>query len=152
MAGWRVLRSLLRPGGMMHIGLYSELARRDIAAAQKLILAQGYAATAEGIRRFRLDLQLTDRWRPFRGLTALEDFYDTSGCRDLLFHAKEHRFTLRQIKEALAELDLEFVKFNVDRAVQQRYALRYPGELARADLNCWTQFEVENPGTFLGDV
>ena len=150
MAGWRVLRSLLRPGGVMHIGLYSELARRDIAAAQDLIVAQGYEATTEGIRRFRLDLQLVDRWRPFRSLTALEDFYDTSGCRDLLFHAKEHRFTLRQIKESLAELELDFLKFNVDPAVQQRYSLQYPGELARADLNCWTQFEVENPGTFLG--
>jgi 2-polyprenyl-3-methyl-5-hydroxy-6-metoxy-1,4-benzoquinol methylase len=149
-AGWRVLRSILRPGGIMHIGLYSALARRDIAAAQDLVVAQGYAATAEGIRRFRVDLQLLDRWRPFRSLTALEDFYDTSGCRDLLFHAKEHRFTLRQIKASLAELDLDFLKFNVDSAVQQRYSLRYPGELARADLNCWTQFEVENPSTFLG--
>jgi SAM-dependent methyltransferase len=150
LAGWRVLRSLLRPGGVMHIGLYSELARRDIAAAQDLIAAQGYEATTEGVRRFRLDLQLIDRWRPFRSLTALEDFYDTSGCRDLLFHAKEHRFTLRQIKESLVELELDFLKFNVDSTVQQRYSLQYPGELARADLNCWTQFEVENPGTFLG--
>ena len=149
MAGWRVLRYLLRPGGVMHVGLYSKLARRDIAAAQDLIVTQGYEATTEGIRRFRLDLQLVDRWRPFRILTAMEDFYDTSGCRDLLFHAKEHRFTLRQIKEALAELGLDFLKFNVDSAVQQRYALQYPGELARADLNCWTQFEVENPSTFL---
>jgi 2-polyprenyl-3-methyl-5-hydroxy-6-metoxy-1,4-benzoquinol methylase len=149
-AGWRVLRSILRPGGVMHIGLYSELARRDIAAAQDLIVAQGYEATAEGIRRFRVDLQLVDRWRPFRSLTALEDFYDTSGCRDLLFHAKEHRFTLRQIKETLAELELEFLKFNLDSAVQQRYSQQYPGELAQADLNCWTQFEVENPRTFLG--
>ena len=149
-AGWRVLRSLLRPGGVMHIGLYSELARRDIAAAQDLIVAQGYEATTEGIRQFRLDLQLVDRWRPFRILTAMEDFYDTSGCRDLLFHAKEHRFTLRQIKETLAALELDFLKFNLDWAVQQRYSLQYPGELARADLNCWTQFEVENPSTFLG--
>jgi hypothetical protein len=140
----------LRPGGVMHVGLYSELARRDIAAAQDLIVAQGYEATTEGIRQFRLDLQLADRWRPFRNLTALEDFYDTSGCRDLLFHAKEHRFTLRQIKESLAELELDFLKFNVDSVVQQRYSLQYPGELAQADLNCWTQFEVENPGTFLG--
>jgi 2-polyprenyl-3-methyl-5-hydroxy-6-metoxy-1,4-benzoquinol methylase len=149
-AGWRVLRSLLRPGGVMHIGLYSELARRDIAAAQDLIVAQGYAATTEGIRQFRLDLQLADRWRPFRGLTAMEDFYDTSGCRDLLFHAREHRFTLRQIREILAELELDFLKFTVDSEARQRYALQYPGELARADLNCWTQFEVENPSTFLG--
>jgi 2-polyprenyl-3-methyl-5-hydroxy-6-metoxy-1,4-benzoquinol methylase len=149
-AGWRVLRSLLRPGGIMHIGLYSELARRDIAAAQDLIVARGYEATTDGIRRFRLDLQLEERWRHFRSLTALEDFYDTSGCRDLLFHAREHRFTLRQIKEILAELGLDFLKFNVDPTVQQRYSMQYPGELARADLNCWTQFEVENPGTFLG--
>ena len=134
----------------MHIGLYSELARRDIAAAQDLIATRGYESTTEGIRRFRLDLQRVDQWRPFRWLTAMEDFYDTSGCRDLLFHAKEHRFTLRQIKECLAELELDFVKFNVDSAVQQRFSRQYPGELARADLNCWAQFEVENPSTFLG--
>jgi SAM-dependent methyltransferase len=150
MAGWRVLRSLLRPGGVIQIGLYSELARREIAAAQDLIAAQGYEATTDGIRRFRLDLQRLDRWLPFRNLTAIEDFYDTSGCRDLLFHAKERRFTLRQIKEALAELELDFVKFNVNPAVQRLYSLQYPGELAQADLNCWTQFEVENPDTFLG--
>jgi SAM-dependent methyltransferase len=149
-AGWRVLRSLLRPGGVMHIGLYSELARRDIAAAQDHIVAQGYEATTEGIRQFRIDLQLTDRWRPFRSLTALEDFYDTSGCRDLLFHAREHRFGLPQIKEIIAELRLDFLKFHVDQDVQQRYSLRYPGELARGDLNCWAQFEAENPTTFLG--
>jgi len=149
LAGWRVLRSLLRPGGVMHIGLYSELARRDIASAQQLIIAQGYEPTTQGIRQFRVDLQLADRWRPFRSLTALEDFYDTSGCRDLLFHAMEHRFTLPQIKRCVEELELDFVKFNVDAAAQQRYSLQYPGELARADLNCWTQFEVENPSTFL---
>ena len=150
LAGWRVLRSLLRPGGIMHIGLYSEVARREIAAAQNLIAARGYAPTTEGIRRFRVDLQLEDRWRPFRSLTALEDFYDTSGCRDLLFHAREHRFTLRRIKDSLAELGLDFLKFNVDPAVRQRFSLRYPGELALGDLNCWTQFEAENSGTFLG--
>ena len=150
MAGWRILRSLLRPGGVMHIGLYSELARRDIAAAQNLVIAQGYAPTTDGIRQFRLDLQLVDRWRPFRWLTAVEDFYDTSGCRDLLFHAREHRFTLPQIKAALAELELDFLKFNLDPAAQHRYSRQYPGELSRADLNCWAQFEMENPGTFLG--
>jgi len=150
MAGWRVLRSMLRPGGVMRIGLYSELARRDIAAAQALIAARVYAATTEGIRRFRLDLQLAEHWRPFRSLTALEDFYDTSGCRDLLFHVKEHRFALRQVKDALAELELEFLRFNLDPSVLERFSLRYPGGLALADLNCWTQFEVENPATFLG--
>ena len=31
MIGWRVLTTLLKPGGLMKIGLYSELARRHIA-------------------------------------------------------------------------------------------------------------------------
>lgn len=150
LAGWRVLRSLLRPGGIMRIGLYSALARRDITAAQAFIRARGYAPTAEGIRQFRYDLQEDDRGRPFRWLTAMEDFYDTSGCRDLLFHVREHCFTLPRIRECLAALELDFLKFNLDPAMQQRFARRYPGELERSDLNCWTQFEVENPGTFLG--
>lgn len=149
-AGWRVLASLLRPAAIMRIGLYSALARRDIAAAQALADAQGYTGTTQAIRQFRVDLQLQDRWRPFRFLTAMEDFYDTSGCRDLLFHAREHRFTLPRIKQILAELELDFVKFNVDADVQQRYSQRFPGELALTDLNGWTQFEVEHPGTFLG--
>ena len=33
LAGWTVLRSLLHPGGVMRIALYSELARRNIVAA-----------------------------------------------------------------------------------------------------------------------
>ncbi|HZQ62184.1 MAG TPA: class I SAM-dependent methyltransferase, partial [Casimicrobiaceae bacterium] len=148
--GWRVLRSLLRPGGIMRIGLYSALARRDIAAAARQAAELGYTPTAEHIRRFRLDLQLQDRWRPFRALVKLEDFYDTSGCRDLLFHVKEHRFTMEEIKRALAELELQFVRFNVDADVQHRYSQRFPGELARTDLTSWNQFELEHPDTFVG--
>ena len=41
-AGWRVLLSLLRPGGIMRLGLYSEIARRDIVAARDFIAARGY--------------------------------------------------------------------------------------------------------------
>jgi hypothetical protein len=57
---------------------------------------------------------------------------------------------LPRIKECLAALDLDFLGVNVDPDVWRRYTARYPGELARADLNCWTQFELENPATFLG--
>ena len=44
-AGWRVLLSLLRPGGFMRIGLYSEIARWGVVAARALIAQQGYGAT-----------------------------------------------------------------------------------------------------------
>jgi tetratricopeptide (TPR) repeat protein/2-polyprenyl-3-methyl-5-hydroxy-6-metoxy-1,4-benzoquinol methylase len=53
LAGWQVLVGLLRPGGLMKIGLYSEAARRDVVAARALIAETGYAASAEDIRRCR---------------------------------------------------------------------------------------------------
>jgi 2-polyprenyl-3-methyl-5-hydroxy-6-metoxy-1,4-benzoquinol methylase len=55
MTGWRALLNLLRPGGFMRIGLYSEQARRDIVAARAFIAQNGYASTAADIRRARLD-------------------------------------------------------------------------------------------------
>ena len=42
--GWRVLLSLLRPGGDMQVGLYSELARRNVVAARALIAATRLSA------------------------------------------------------------------------------------------------------------
>ena len=46
--GWRVLLSLLRPGGTMQVGLYSELARRNIVAARALIAERGYRPVPRG--------------------------------------------------------------------------------------------------------
>ncbi len=55
-AGWRVLLSMLRPGGIMRLGLYSEIARRDIVAARDFIAQRGYRPTADDIRRCRQEL------------------------------------------------------------------------------------------------
>jgi len=41
-AGWRVLLSLLRPGGVMFLGLYSKVARADINAARDYIAQRGH--------------------------------------------------------------------------------------------------------------
>ena len=45
-AGWRILLSLLRPGGTMQVGLYSELARRNVVAARAFIADRGYRPVA----------------------------------------------------------------------------------------------------------
>src|SRR4051794_29009761 len=54
--GWRVLLSLLRPSGVMNIALYSEIARRDIVLAQRLVATRGYRATADDIRKCRAEI------------------------------------------------------------------------------------------------
>jgi tetratricopeptide (TPR) repeat protein/2-polyprenyl-3-methyl-5-hydroxy-6-metoxy-1,4-benzoquinol methylase len=149
-AGWRELLSLLQPGGFMQLGLYSELGRRDIVAAQRFVAAKGYNASAGAIRQCRQELLSIEGGRRFSGVTAMDDFYVTSGCRDLLFHVKEHRFTLPQIKDCLVELGLDFIGFKLQPRVVQMYRQRFPDDESRTNLDHWNLFEEENPGTFIG--
>ena len=51
-----LLLTLLRPGGIMHLGFYSELGRRDVVAARAFIAERGYRPTPQDIRRCRQDL------------------------------------------------------------------------------------------------
>jgi tetratricopeptide (TPR) repeat protein/protein-L-isoaspartate O-methyltransferase len=151
--GWRALLPLLRPGGFMTIGLYSELARAEIVAARAFIAERGYGATAEDIRKCRqelLDQQLLGDAKRFARIVESADFFSTSGCRDLLFHVQEHRLTIPQIAAFLADNDLAFIGFDLDPATPQRYRARFPHDKAMTDLASWDVFEHEHPGTFAG--
>jgi ubiquinone/menaquinone biosynthesis C-methylase UbiE/tetratricopeptide (TPR) repeat protein len=54
--GWRALLSLLKPNGVMRVGLYSEIARRAIVALREFILERGYQSTKEDIRKCRQEI------------------------------------------------------------------------------------------------
>jgi SAM-dependent methyltransferase len=149
-AGWRVLLSLLRPGGFMTIGLYSEIARADIVAARAFIAERGYGSTADDIRRCRQEIIALDDGRRFRSITASGDFFSTSGCRDLLFHVQEHRVTIPQIADFVAGNGLAFVGFDLDHLTSQRYLTRFPLDTAMTDLASWDAFEHGQPSTFAG--
>lgn len=148
-AGWRVLLSLLRPGGLMKLGFYSEIARQGIVRARALIAQRGDEATPEGIRRCRQDLvALAERDNLGMAVTN-GDFYSISGCRDLLFHVQEHRLSLPQISEFLAAHGLRFLGFVLDGAVMTLYRQRFPDDPAGTSLDNWHIFEQENPDTFI---
>jgi len=149
-AGWRVLVPLLRPGGKMLIGLYSELARRVIVEARARIAARGYEATTADIRRCRQDIiREAEHWKM---LVGVKDFYTTSGCRDLLFNVMEHRFTIPQIAAFLNDNDLSFLSFEPfdDPAVIKQFHERFPAAADEADLDQWRRFEADHPETFWG--
>ena len=110
LAGWRVLRGLMAPGGVMKVALYSEAARQHIVAARDFIAAGGYGSSAEEIRRCRQAI-LASGDPLLQKVAAGRDFYSLSLCRDLIFHAQEHRFTLPQIGAALEKLNLELIGF-----------------------------------------
>ena len=147
-AGWRVLVPLLRPGGRMRIGLYSELARRVIVEARARIAARGYHATTDDIRRCRQDiLREAEHWKM---LVGAKDFYTMSGCRDLLFNVMEHRFTIPEIAAFLNDNDLSFLAFEPfdDPTVIKKFHEQFPGAADEADLDQWRRFEADHPETF----
>jgi SAM-dependent methyltransferase len=150
LAGWRVLLSLLRPGGFMTVGLYSKIARAEIVEARAFIAEHGYRATAEDIRRCRQDIMSMDAAKRFKNVTASTDFFNMSGCRDLLFHVQEHDFTIPQLAGFLAESGLAFVGFDLDHLSSQKYLTRFPHDQTMTDLVCWDRFERDNPRTFYG--
>jgi SAM-dependent methyltransferase len=149
--GWRVLLSLLRPRGLMRVGLYSELARADVVAIRALIAERGYGTSPDDIRRCRQELRTLDGGRMVKDLSRSGDYYSTSGCRDLLFHVQEHRFTLPEIKQFLVENDLTFLGFQLSMPLTAAFRTRFSGDAdALTDLDLWHIFETENPRIFAG--
>jgi SAM-dependent methyltransferase len=139
--GWRVLLGLLRPGGLMRVGLYSRRGRADVAAAREFIAQHGFQATAAGIRRCRQELLAS----PLGAVARFPDFFSISECRDLLFHVQEHRFDIPEIAAFLAANKLSFIGFELA-----------PGAIGggprpdAANLEAWDAFERDNPRTFSG--
>jgi tetratricopeptide (TPR) repeat protein/2-polyprenyl-3-methyl-5-hydroxy-6-metoxy-1,4-benzoquinol methylase len=150
MAGWRLLLSMLRPGGFMRVGLYSKMARQDLVDARKLIAERGYGASAEDIRRCRQDLAGFGDGTALGRVTEFSDFFSTSACRDLLFHVQEHQMTLPEISPFLRQNRLELLGFALPGHVLQNFRRRFPNDKTMTDLDLWHIFETENPSTFAG--
>jgi SAM-dependent methyltransferase len=149
LAGCRVLAGLLAPGGKLKLGLYSEIARRGVVAARRLIAERGFAADPKGMRAARAAILALPAEDPARGVAASIDFHSLSGCRDLLFHVQEQRFTLAQIATMLSELGLEFLGFEFEfAATRLRYLGEFPLDPAATSLANWAQFEARYPDTF----
>ena len=148
MRAWKELIKVLRPGGFMRLGFYSALARRSVVAARAFISEQGYRPTLPDIRRCRQDLSASEANDLFEHLCVWKDFFSTSECRDLLFHACEHQLTLPEIKAFLSESQLAFIGFELDNQTLHTYRTRFPEDFGARNLDCWHLFETDNPDTF----
>ena len=150
LAGWQVLCALLKSGGLMRISLYSELARRRIVPAHQRMKELKLGSSVNDIKAFRNYVFAQPSGSPLAELAQSDDFYSVSGCRDLLFHVQEHRFTLPQLKKMIAKLELNVVGFDVPAWALQQFQHRYPQPAATLDLEKWHEFEVSYPDTFIG--
>lgn len=146
--GLSVLNQQLIPGGYFKLGLYSEIARQDIAKARKQIKDLGFHCNEDYIRMFRQKVLSGD----FRELVNLpkwaRDFYSLSECRDLCFHVQEHRFTTGMIKELLDSQGLIFCGFLLPESIRNAYRTQFPADTDMISLDNWGYFEQQNPLIF----
>ena len=150
LAGWRMLVSLLHPGGLMRLGLYSELGRQNVVEARTIIASLNCSASEGDIRAFRQYMIAEGSALSFFDLTKSDDFFTISSCRDLLFHCQEHRFNLSNMKDYLKDLKLNLIGFILEPYVLNKYISCFPDDKAMTNLDNWDAFEIENPRTFAG--
>ena len=147
MAGWRSLTDCLELGGLMKIGLYSQLARQHIVRIREEINQSGIGSSDVAMRSFRSDV-INSSEEHHKRIRSSINFYSLSELRDLLFHVQEHRFTIPQLKDCLSELDLKFCGFAADVIVRD-LKLTNTGADDPYNLDKWHSYEEANPNTFI---
>jgi SAM-dependent methyltransferase len=146
LGGWRALIKLMKPNGLMQVGLYSAHARKEIVAARNLIAERGYSASQDDIRRCRQELLAMPK--PFKFVT-LADFFTISECRDLMFHVHEKQFTIPEIKVFLVENDLKFIGFEFGPQPHAYHCDVFARNgWSTGDLDRWDDYERANPDIF----
>ncbi|MEP9358013.1 class I SAM-dependent methyltransferase [Sphingomonas sp. KR3-1] len=142
--GLAALTGALAPGGVLRIALYSERARAWVAEAHRAIAAQGW-----DIRTFRAHVLSLPADAPLARLRESDDFYTTSGCRDLCFHVREHWYRLPAIGEMLAVAGLDLLMLDAPPEAEARFAAMH-GDADRHDLALWDAVEAAHPHLFAG--
>ena len=147
----KILVDLLLPGGIMMIGLYSEIARINVHQCAKYLATNGFGKTIEDVRDARQVIFALDEDRPEQRVLQSPDFYSLSSCRDLLFHAHEHCYRLPTLAEILQRNHLTFLGFEIgDPKIKNNYKYLFPEDTNMTDLASWDSFEKRYPRTFAG--
>lgn len=143
-AAWQRLRGRLADGGVMHVALYSKMARHGVRLVRDAMARTGLTAALDSIRAIRrasLDGQLP-------GFATSVDFYSTSGCRDLLFHEHENSFEPRQVAEMLDALSLRLLGLDIVPDEWPDFARHFPTPASQLDLARWQAYEQVQPQVF----
>jgi len=145
--GLRALCAVLADGGRIQLGLYSQLGRQCVVEAIALRDQLGVAATPEGIRRLRQHIFALPEGEGAREVTKFVDFYNMSGCRDLIFHVQEHRFDLPRVAKLLSDAGLALIEFEASPELRDKFHRQVPGG-DLLNLDDWHTFECLNPLAF----
>ena len=146
--GWQVLANCLNPGGLMKVALYSKSARDLLNDVREEIKKLGINTDPASIRRFR-QIIIESEDQHHKAVCSFADFYCLSELRDLLFHVKEHQFTITEIEHMLTKLKLDFCGFESDGALNT-FISQNPSPDGLYNLSAWSAFENQNLDIFSG--
>jgi hypothetical protein len=132
----------------MQVGVYSELAHRNVIAVQRWLSERGFTSSPESIRAARQELIATAATdASIASALTFTDFYTTSEFRDLFRPTQMLRFTIPKLQTFLDANNLEFLGFILRSQIRHQFWARFSRE-AEADLDLWDIFEKEQPDTF----
>ncbi len=148
MAGWQIITDCLKPKGLMKIGLYSKIARRNIIKVRDLIFKKEFFNTQGDVIDFRKEI-LNSNDPIFNTIKHSTDFFCKSTLKDFLFHVQEYQFTIPGIESSLKTLGLIFAGFEFEnKNIINKFKQIYPKSHALYSLDCWHEFELKNPDIF----
>jgi len=146
-AGWRALLGCLAPHGLMRIGLYSAIARRNLTALRNDPAYPGPGCDDQALRAFRQSL-LARQDEQARDARKYVDFWDARSFRDMVLHVCEHRLALAEIARFLEAERLAFRGFQLPKGSQAMFWQRFAFETWPGSLENWARFEKEWPQLF----
>lgn len=148
--GWAALATVLRPGGVMRIMLYSRIGRLWIAAARTLIRDLAPEPVNDDLLR-RVRQRFMDRsdLRLAQYVIDSEGFSTLAGTHDLLLQRHEDSFDISRISRALRHLELRLLSFFLPTPdARARYDAMFPHDPMHRNAESWAEFEKSEPSVF----
>ena len=136
-----LLASLLRPHGVMLIGIRGDRFQDTIAAARAMARQGNFQPDIDGIRALRQTIARLPETDPARGIMLTPEFHTLEGARSLLFGEDANPVTLGTCANLLRRCGLSAIGIDVDRARGALYAKASPGDLNMADFARWQDLE-----------
>jgi SAM-dependent methyltransferase len=149
--GWAALTSVLRPGGVMKIMVYSRIGRLLVAAARSMVRDLASEPVNDDIlRRARQRLMERCDSKMLQPILESRNFDTLPGTCDLLF-VYEDPFDISRISGALERLRLRLLSFPLSTPdLTARYNAMFPDDPMHRDLQSMARFEKSEPFAFLG--
>ncbi|MBS0469628.1 MAG: class I SAM-dependent methyltransferase [Proteobacteria bacterium] len=142
-AGWAALLGVLKPRGVLHVMVYSKIARMRIAALRRMFAGERALPMSDDLLRdIRRKVLALENFPEMRS----RDFFTLAGVHDLLMHRHEEPFDTGRIGRALDRFGLALLNFEIPRPkIRAEYRAAHPDDPHQRDLKAIARLELGHP-------